>query len=337
MSDTLTPIERIERRKKHVTAACISNIFLHSQEERKKELRKVLNDFDRIGKFKEDYRERSLIYPNMVEIKQVNRVGSHVTKGKNEGKRGKITEFSTTSRRNFIKKFCMLTDNPELWQDFTFADDVMEGQSIEEKRDVSNKTLNRLRRHIKEEYPESWVIYKREWEPRKSGKLKGECIPHFHAFIGGINDDYLELAVNLAEKWVDYMGTAERQKALRVALHINSFRIIESQAQAMRYATKYVTKDNKLITDESIGRSWGTIGNVPFGDPLVIEMTHDEAVKLRRLFRKLVPKRHYLQKQLREQEVSTFVIVKQETVLRYLEYIRADHEQEVMTFFEGVS
>ncbi|MBN2179039.1 MAG: hypothetical protein JW743_06380 [Deltaproteobacteria bacterium] len=340
MNAELTPMERIERRRKHVTAACISDIFLHYQEERRKKFKKNILDYVREKKqFKYDCKELFIIHPDMTEIKQVNKAVCFNTEGRSEGIRGKITEFSSGSRRNFIKFFCKLKDKPKLWQDFTFADDVMEGASIGERRNVSNKALNRFRRTIKEKYPSLWIVYKREWEPRKSGKLKGEYIPHFHMFIGGLSDreDYLGLAAKLAVIWVHSTRTTEIEKSLRVSLHEKSYRLIESQDLAIKYATKYVTKGNGFKTDESIGRSWGTIGDVVLGDPVEIEVTPDEAVKIRRLFRKKVPRNHYLQNQLRNKETSTFVIIKAEAVLRYLEYIRIQHENEVLTYFKKVA
>ncbi len=58
-----------------------------------------------------------------------------------------------------------------------------------------------------------------------------------------------------------------------MACHSKSYRLIESQKQAMIYASKYVVKSDAFHTDESIGRSWGTIGDIKIGTPKIVELT----------------------------------------------------------------
>ena len=312
--------------------ACISDIFLH----RNKRLKKIVTYILDKNAQKSDFKEKLLIYPNMVEIRMVNPLQQLATQN-STGKRDIITEFSKKSRREFIKFLCKIKDNLNLWQDITFADDVMQNKS--ERKEVSNEALNRFRRIVLDKYPSIKIVYKREWVPRKSGNLKGEHVPHFHLFISVPDvSEYRELfnlAFELAEIWVDCTGTKEIQKSLSVALHSKSYRIIKSQKQALKYATKYITKPGGNWTDESIGRSWGKIGKFDVAEPETREMTPAEMVQVRRRLRKIAPKKHYIQKTLKHKETPTFVITKDETVKRIIENTQNLLESECRDFFEA--
>ncbi len=318
MNDTSPPTGQ----GKDGSSACIRDIFLH----RNKRLKKIITYIHDKNAQKSDCKEKLLIYPNMVEIRQTNSLKQ--SGNKQAGEKDIIKEFSKKSRREFIKFLCKITDKLILWQDVTFADDVM--QIKPERKEVSNKTLNRFRRIVLERYPSVKIAYKREWVSRKSGYLKGEYIPHFHMFISvpDMNEDHelFDLALELAKIWVDCTGTKEIHKSLMVAQHPDSYRIIKSQKQALKYATKYITKPGENWTDESIGRSWGTIGSFDIAKPQEREMTSAEMVYVRRRFRKVAPKNHPIQKALRKKETSTFLIVKENTVNRIIEHTQQQLE-----------
>ncbi|MGD1151915.1 MAG: hypothetical protein ABR911_03425 [Syntrophales bacterium] len=333
--------------------ACISNIKLHS---RKREYlfegpsnysgiedRFSGEDYKRLfsyikskKKLKTEYKEEIHIYPNMVEIKPTNKI-QVPRRLRNFGRKGIVTEFSVRSRRNFIKYLCRVSGNFRLWQDFTFADDVMKERGIRERRDVLNQSMNRFRRIVKRTYPEMGIVYKKEWVRRKSGILEGLLVPHVHGFItfGKMKDDEVsELALNLAETWVNSTGTEEVEKALSVAQNAESYRIVVDQDMAIRYASKYVTKPGELKTEESIGRSWGVIGKVKVEKPEIKEMTPGEMKAFKKLLREVVPENHYLREQLEKEEQATFVIVTKERVDGYLESINEQFEEECSSFFE---
>ena len=312
-------------------AACISDIFLHRENRLKKLATYILDK-----KYpKSDFKEKLLIYPNMVEIRSTNPAGRLDIQNE-AGQKTIITEFSKKSRREFIKYLCKIKDKLILWQDFTFADDVMQIKA--ERKEVSNKALNRFRRIVLNNYPSIKIVYKREWEPRKSGNLKGEHIPHFHMFISfpNMNEDHeiFTLASELATIWVRCTKTKEIVKSLSVALHAKSYRIIKSQKQALKYATKYITKPGENWAEESIGRSWGRIGELDKAKPEIMEMTPTEMVHVKRRFRKLAPKRHPLQKALRKRETPTFLIVQEKTVNRIIEHTQQQLESECCDYFD---
>lgn len=312
--------------------ACISDIFLHNS----KRNNSISYELDK-KREKPICNEKLIIYPNMVEIRLINpprKFGVAVPKTT----KGIIKEFSKKSRREFIKFLCKIPDKLSLWQDVTFSDEVMQVKSA--RKNVSNDTLNRFRRIVLEKYPSVKIVYKREWQQRISGKLVGEYIPHFHMFISDctITDDsgFLDLAWELAKIWVDCTRTTE-QKALKVAQHSNSYRLINDRDHAIKYATKYVSKPNENWTNESIGRSWGQIGKFNIDEPKVVEMTPAEMAHTKRILRRKIPKKHPLQKAFKQRETSTFLIVKEKTVERVIENVNQQLESNCNDFFKSLA
>lgn len=309
--------------------ACIRDIFLH-----RAHLLKYIRDKNSI---KSEFKEKLNIYPNMVEIRSTNSFLPSKNNRAPAGKKNSIKEFSKKSRREFIKFLCKITDILNLWQDVTFSDDVMQNKS--ERKKVSNDVLNRFRRIVLEKYPSIKIVYKREWEPRKSGNLKGEYIPHFHMFISAPdrseNYELINLAVELARVWVGCTRTEEILKALRVAINPKSYRIINDQKHALKYATKYVTKSGENWAEDSIGRSWGTIGKFNIAKPEIRKMTPTEMVHIKRSFRKIAPKKHFIQKALKRKETPTFLIIKENTVNRIIEHTQDHLENECKDFFKA--
>lgn len=312
-------------------SACIRDILLP----RDKKKAKLYSYISGREKLRTDCKEKLLIYPNMVEIREINKIKSS-RNNRSMGKKEVIKEFSKKSRREFIKFLCKITDKLVLWLDVTFSDDVMEDK--ESRKDTSNKVLNRFRRIVLKKYPDIKIVYKREWVPRKSGKLQGEYIPHFHMFLSvsgeSEQNNLFGLASKLLQTWVECTKTKEIMKALSVALHPKSSRLIVNSKQALKYGSKYISKPAGNWTEESIGRSWGTIGKFNMPKPKITEMTPSEMFLMKRRFRKIVPKRHPIQKALRKKEIPTFLIMREETVNRIIEHTQTMMEQDCFDFFE---
>jgi len=319
--------------KNAVAPACIRDIFLH-RDNRDEKLNAYIRDKKRL---KTDFKEKLLIYPNMVEIREINKL-QFPKNNKSMGKKGAIKEFSKKSRREFIKFLCKISDKLVLWLDVTFSDDVM--QDKDKRKDASNKVINRFRRIVLKKYPDIKIVYKREWVPRKSGNLQGEYIPHFHMFISvpGMSekDDLFALASQLLIIWVECTQTEEMGKALRVALHPKSYRLITNSKQALKYGSKYISKPAENWTEESIGRSWGIIGKFNMPEPQTMEVTPSEMVLMKRRFRKIVPKRHPLQKALKQRETPTFLIIQEDTVNRIIDHTQETLEKDCFRFFEDM-
>ena len=251
---------------------------------------------------------------------------------KKRGKKGKLTSYSKRSRLNMMKHLGMLKNRPEFWFDFTYTDDVMEGLSIEERKSKSSSDLNKLNIWASRNGIDRYGCWKREWEPRKSGKLKGQHIPHFHFVISmaGASDlNYQQIYFRMADKWLDITGAEGKYKSdgLRVLYHEKSYRFIKSQKQMRKYMQKYITKSDELVTDESIGRSWGIIGDAIDHDPEIMEMENDEMVLLKRMLRKLCKGmnrkvKYGLSFCLKHTLTKFFVLMDKQTVYQMLEFIR---------------
>lgn len=233
-----------------------------------------------------------------------------------KGTRGKITEFTNKSRKRFLK-FIMKIEQPfVLWLDWTFADDVLQGLTLDQKAAVASRVLRNIKRWFDREYPGVWFVWKREWQERKSGNAIGELMPHFHVLIGGsisLND-----VMRIQVKWVNLTGTKDH-RAIDVACHPDSWRQIRSRAHAQRYVTKYTGK----AAGSSRGRSWGAHGPVPVSDGVTRTITYNESIKLLRFLRRFTKRsqsrkaKYKLTDRLKKDYVG-FVLISEDTVNRYM-------------------
>jgi hypothetical protein len=220
---------------------------------------------------------------------------------------------------------------PEIWQTFTFADDVMQGKTIEERKDFSSYCLNRFEKFMAKHYPDVGITWRREFKQRRRGSLQGEWCPHFHAMYYKPNTtpkEYMRLVMIFAQEWVRITGTND-PSALKVALHRKSYALLNNRTTAMKYVSKYMSKGSAISEDgQSIGRSWGIIGNIPMAQPEHTRLTGLEATMLLRLLRRYAKHKKSLVRNLKSGWVSTFVLISKDTVERMLCYIEDRITQE---------
>ncbi len=254
-------------------------------------------------------------------------------------KREKIKQFSTKSRRRLIKTLCRF---PHSWRfrfELTFPDDVMDGKTIEERARLACTVLHRTQDLIKAKFPGLQMVWKREWELRKTGRLKGELCPHYHCMAYGPNYEdkqYTEMYIYVALKWVKYSGTQEVQKAMSVIMHRGSYGYLKENDPFTSYFAKYVSK-RSTIEGEGIGRFWGVIGPVEQAEGEEQRLTDRKTIQLTRFLRRYLhstqkrrkkiadgsvmvvrPKRRY-EKALRNSRFSGFVAIRKATVQRFLD------------------
>jgi len=244
------------------------------------------------------------------------------------GKKKEIRSFSNHSRRNYLKAFGRIPENkvPTFWQDLTFADDVMQNKTLKQRAVFCTETIHRFRKRFKRHFPGSYLIWKREWQPRKSGPLKGEYCPHIHALIcfsGGEEAPALASAYEIADAWVDCTKTNEKEKALKVAMHENSYRQIRSTLTARKYAVAYAGKQDYQLFTESPGRFWGVCGQLPQEAGEKLELSFHDEIWLRRIARRKVSKRNKkFRKHLSKPGTSTFFMMERTTLDKLLAWIR---------------
>jgi hypothetical protein len=153
---------------------------------------------------------------------------------------------------------------------------------------------------------------------------------------GMTEKEYFEQAKLFAIKWVQFTGTSESSKALRVALHYKSYRLIRSRKQANIYISdrKYISKNGEFVSEESIGRNWGYLGEPEFAENEKCHLYLSEMVLLRRILRRFVKKsKKYFRRSISKKYSRFFVFVERSTMYRILEWIA---ESQTNRAVEGV-
>ncbi len=248
----------------------------------------------------------------------------------NVPKRGIITGMSKKSSNN-LKKRIARSGRIDIWSDFTYSDDVMANLSISERAKKSNYHKEELTRYVKKKFGIS-LIWKREWQKRKSGKLKGEAIPHFHVIFGGLTEKqrsiWSSICIQILIRWVEITKTINPD-AWVVAINKKSYRKIENPKHAICYISKYFGKDQPidLPEGESIGRCWGYSKNCPEKEPWTITLNEQETAKLIRHMvrkKKLKSKKNRFLKYQLHRGFSTFLFEDEIDIGRFLNFIGVD-------------
>jgi len=211
------------------------------------------------------------------------------------GSRGKITGFSRQSRKGMMIRLTNLREMPMWWQTFTVPDDVLQGLTIEEKSRITSSFVKDFKRELEKNWPLLWGVWRREWEPRKTGELKGAWCPHFHVFFyleGVTEETYRMMAVHLAHIWVHVVGTSH-PGALSVAVNEKSYEWLHSLSQAIGYTSKYMAKVLECFQgdqekEQSLGRMWGYIGKPEFCEFCTREIGYQDGIWLKRYLKKYV-------------------------------------------------
>lgn len=290
--------------------ACISDIFSNTGDE--SQYLEYLDVSEGVSRVRRDF------YVSENEF--------FVCGGGSGGRKGPIVTFSSKSRRNLMVTMAEMKRPFEYWQDFTFADDVMEGLSIKERAKKSAKILKAFKLWLDREGYKIHGVWKREWRPRKSGVNISQYIPHFHLLFtieGTTEKEFFKLAKLFAHKWVEFTGT-KNEKAFDVALHFNSFRLINSRKQANQYISdrKYISKNGEFVSDESIGRNWGYLGEPEFAEREKFYLHMSEMVLFRRVIRNFVRKNKRRFKRLISKKYRRFfVFIDRSTIHKVLEWI----------------
>ncbi len=280
---------------------------------------------------KRQQKKESLIYqkhetPEFYE-KRIYPTPHNKSSSNNVSKRGQIKGMSKKSSIRLRKRAARIEDL-SLWIDLTFADDVMVNKSITERAEFSYYCLKRLTKYVKDKFG-LHLIWKREWQDRKSGKNIGEIISHFHVLFGGMSPkqhkNWVSICCQILIRWVEITGT-DNENALVVAINKKSYRRIENPKHATCYISKYFSKDEPLDIPpgESIGRCWGKSKNCPDAVPWIISLTDRETVKLiRHMIRKKKlksKKGKFIRNQLHKR-YSTFLFEDEVEIGRYLNFI----------------
>lgn len=293
------------------TSACITSIFSHG----------VIEYENSVG-----YGHSIEIYPSYVQYRGER--DPDLLPPKSDSPRGKIRSFSRKARARMIQRLASLLAYPDWWQDFTFPDDVLSGKTIEERAEYSSSVLKAFKREVETFLPGIWGYWRRDWIDRKSGVLRGQECPHFHALMswsGVTEQNYRTISLKLARIWVSVLGTSQPEKALAVACNHESYRWLSSAKMAQIYVSKYVAKIEEHEDQYSRGRFWGKIGNPPIAEPVCLRLLPSEAALLRRLFRRKVKSSSYrLHSTFRRQNPTSWLLLSSRTIEQALKWVLAE-------------
>jgi len=298
-------IQKRELQLRGYSPACISDISEHGE----------------IGEIETQFIQ---VFPGYTEVRNIKLRARERGKGARGGggRKGAMHEFSWRSRWGMMKKVGRLKSPLPYWQDFTFADDVM-SCSDGARAIYAHETKKRFLRMCKAEGIEINALWKREWKKRISGSLIGQYVPHYHFLynLGGKPPEFEKLA----RLWVKATQTNQVVSALQVALHEKSYRLINSRRQAQKYVCEYLEKDEGFYSEESIGRSWGVVGNLEFSEGEQISVKESESILLKRCFRKIYRgyrKNKNMTIRLRNKFTEFTMFVEESTIKRLIEETR---------------
>lgn len=229
------------------------------------------------------------------------------------GIRKKITCFSPSSRRNFLKRIFSLNILPSLFLTLTYPR-YYPADALTWKWHLDNFSLALLRA-----FPGAWLYWK--LEPQKRGA------PHFH--LCGDLGRKIPIALLrrfVAKTWFRVVGIGypEHLRAGTQADYVNN-----SHSRIKGYVCKYVAKSTASALPEwaTPGRFWGIIGrkNLPASPCCHVLLTRDIFFKLRRFVRKWIgrsssPSSGNYAKRLKKLP-SFFILAHYHHILRQLEFI----------------
>ncbi len=261
-----------------------------------------------------------IIYEGYAECKSIKQLGA----GKVPA-RGKIVSFSKKSRIRVMKFMASIKDSFQVFQTFTFPDDVMEGKTVAERSAYCQKVKSRFLKRIKRRYPDFKAVIRKEWKPRQSGVIKGELCPHLHMIylclaLGHV--PYKTFCREIGLLWIESLHTVEKEKAKAANLNDDCFKWLETQLMARQYVSKYVAKVDDSEGDQYQGRTWYLVGKFNIPAPEWQALSDQDNIRLRRLLRGYMkPRNHHVAKSLRRQDSNTFMFIQRKTVHRMLEWV----------------
>lgn len=189
------------------------------------------------------------------------------------GKRGKIKVTSPAALTR-LKKAIGSLQGVELNRmcELLPPDEFFEGcDTVRERADKVAEHMHLLRMHQYFEKRGILGYYRIEWEPRKSGRLKGQLLPHLHCLLrvkGETEADRYKEVAELQRTFIEkmHLPADAMEKALQVNLHSNGNREIHDNKMAVVYASKYATKAQEMcaLKEEEAGvrRAWGRLGGI---------------------------------------------------------------------------
>ena len=147
--------------------------------------------------------------------------------------------------------------------------------------------VKRLRRR----YPDCSGLWVMEVKPRLSGAAKGRLMPHVHALVYGVDEEPLrELREYFNGAWNDVLGADAKHREVGVSVEMPQHPVAPLLYLASRGKVPSEQERAALVEafPDGIGRSWGRWGKLPLAEPVEIEITEREAIRLIRCLERQV-------------------------------------------------
>ena len=274
------------------------------------------------------------VYNNLLEVPDSNILVKSKRMNQNDSRgsrRGKILKRSIKSKLNQMKHIYKLPVLPEMFSLITWADDVAGYLNQSEKKELMNFHKKAFRNWLAKVLTgyEWFFVWTQQWKVRKTGKeTKGQLTPHVHLLwrIKGMNEnDYRRFVNRMNLKWIEITGTKDVGNALRVASDPKNDQYLgDSPKKAISYCVKYCMDQYSDQGDpnESIGRCWGSWGNIKPSAPEKITLSENNIVKLKRLLRRKAKKaKGWYLTSLKVMPMGTMAFIWGKEIIRYAEWL----------------
>lgn len=230
-------------------------------------------------------------FQNMLEMK----VPKKAPNGK-RGKRQRITEFSSSSRRNMMKLIHKLKGHTGGYFLTMTYDGLFTSSPEQIKRDIAT-----MRKRIMRRFPDCGAIWRMELKRRKSGESKGLLVPHYHVLLFGVKQAQIddlpigedkELSMSAIQRLRLWVSRAWNEVINGSVKHLKAgtnCRAILTMRHAFNYVSKYVGKKDEETPNEDEpqfwGRRWGTFGKLDISPCMVIHVPYEDVPELKRILR----------------------------------------------------
>lgn len=225
------------------------------------------------------------------------------------GTRKEITRFSDKSRRTLLRKIA------EIAWDFlrelrlrVFFVTLTYPEAWPEDPKVCKAHLRALLKRTERRYGPSCAGF---W--RLGVQARGAWHLHLLAFLPHSRGLLPDLRSFLASNWREVRGEVFGGRHSKSGTRVDEKRCYE----AFTSAGRYLAKREELPGDLRLGRIWGTwrADALPVLPPQVVEVSRDDAVKIRRAYRRLSRRRG------NDRAIRTIVFVRHQTTARLLRYL----------------
>lgn len=229
------------------------------------------------------------MYADMFEVKQIRL--SPAKMNVSSARRGKVTEFSRKSRKRMIEKLLKKRN----WKRVTFItltypDEVYFDCHLTPKH--VKQDLDTLIKRFRRDSDDIELIWRIEWETRKSGNFEGKEAPHFHLIIDGYMGDIADYRKEIANDWYEILKQ-DNPDTRKPRIDVQT---AKNRRHAMYYLSKYVAKEALRKNEESIcelfhnpempmGRHWGTTRSWDISEGDTIELSEEQFIQMRRYIR----------------------------------------------------